>query len=290
VTTQTRIIPRLDIKGPNLVKGVHLEGLRVLGRPEAFARWYDESGADELIYLDVVASLYGRNNLFDIVRRTSSEVFIPLTVGGGLRTVDDVREALRAGADKVAINTAAVRNPGLVADAVRRFGSSTIVVSIEAIETSPGKYEAFTDHGREPTGVDAIEWALRAAELGAGELLLTSIDREGTGRGFDLRFTRAIADAVGVPVVASGGAGMADHVREALADGHADAVAVASIVHYHAVQVLPVLEGTREGNTEYLRAMRTPSKISPCPVGEVADHLAGAGFLTRATMSRHVGA
>ena len=286
--TQTRIIPRLDIKGPNLVKGVHLEGLRVLGQPEVFARWYSEAGADELIYVDVVASLYGRNSLLDIVRRTSSAIFIPLTVGGGLRSVDDIREVLRAGADKVAINTAAVRNPPLIAEAARRFGSSTIVVAIETIETAPGRYEAFTDNGREPTGVDAIEWAARAVDLGAGEVLLTSVDREGTGSGYDLALTRTIAERVGVPVIASGGAGTLDDVRRVLVEGRADAVSIASMLHYHAVRTLPLPDrNDQEGNTEFLRAGRTfGRRIVPASIGEVAEHLAMSGFSTRATAAR----
>jgi imidazole glycerol-phosphate synthase subunit HisF len=285
MSRHTRIIPRLDIKGPNLVKGIHLEGLRVLGRPEAFARWYYENGADELVYLDVVASLYGRNSLLDIVRRTSSEIFIPLTVGGGLRSVDDMREALRAGADKVAINTAAVHTPSLIADAARRFGSSTIVVAIEAIETSPGTYEAFTHNGREATGVNAVEWAHRAVELGAGEILLTSVDREGTGRGFDVRLTRTVAEAVGVPVIAAGGAGTIRHVTDALVDGRADAVAVASILHYHAVRQLAVHElGIAEGNTEFLRSGRLPNRdLQPVTIAELAAGIAEAGFVTRTT-------
>jgi cyclase len=165
-----RIIPRLDIKGPNLVKGIHLEGLRVLGKPERFARHYYENGADELLYMDVVASLYQRNNLLDIVTRTSREIFIPLTVGGGIRTLDDINQVLRAGADKVSLNTAAVANPSFIKEAAQRFGSSTIVVSIEAIRQYDGHYEAYTDNGRESTGLDAIEWAKRVVDLGAGEI------------------------------------------------------------------------------------------------------------------------
>ncbi|MBL6958562.1 MAG: imidazole glycerol phosphate synthase cyclase subunit, partial [Rhodospirillales bacterium] len=175
-----RIIPRLEIKGPNLVKGIHFEGLRVLGKPEAFARHYYEAGADELIYIDAVASLYGRNSLLHIVERTASEIFIPLTVGGGLRSLDDIREVLRAGADKVAINTAAIKDPDLIRQASRKFGSSTIVVLIEYIRHADGRYEAYTDFGRESSGVDALDWAQQAVELGAGELLVTSIDRDGT--------------------------------------------------------------------------------------------------------------
>jgi cyclase len=290
IAVQTRIIPRLDIKGPNLVKGIHLEGLRVLGRPEAFARFYDDQGADELIYVDVVASLYGRNSLFDIIRRTSAAVFIPLTVGGGLRTVDDIRDALRAGADKVTINTAAVANPSLIRDASRRFGSSTIVVAVEAIETAPGRYEVFTDNGRQATGLDAVEWARRAVELGAGEVLLTSVDREGTGRGFDLTLVRAVAETVAVPVIASGGAGQVDHVAQVLADGRADAVALGSLLHYHAIDhiAMPGADPS-EGNTEYLRGARPAfSRVRPAAIAAIADRLSSSGFETRATTTRQL--
>lgn len=209
-----RIIPRLDIKGPNLVKGIHFEGLRVLGKPEDFARHYYEHGADELIYMDVVASLYGRNSLLDIVERTSKEIFIPLTVGGGLRSIEDIRMVLRAGADKISINTAAVARPELIREVSRAFGSSTIVVSIEAIRKAEGTYEAYVDYGRQSTGVDAIEWAKRVVELGAGELLVTSIDREGMGNGFDLELIRRIAEAVPIPVIASGGAGKVEDIYD----------------------------------------------------------------------------
>ena len=191
-----RIIPRLDIKGPNLVKGIHLEGLRVLGKPERFARFYYETGADELFFMDMVASLYGRNQLTDIVKQTAREIFIPLCVGGGLRSVDDIRTVLRAGADKVSLNTSALARPDFVREAAKTFGSSTIVVSIEAIRQPDGHYECFTDCGRQATGVDAFVWALRAAELGAGELSVTAVDREGTGRGYDLELTRRIAQSV----------------------------------------------------------------------------------------------
>ena len=227
-----RIIPRLDIKGPNLVKGVGLEGLRVLGKPERFARHYYESGADELVYLDVVASLYGRNSLLDIISRTSREIFIPLTVGGGLRSLDDIRQVLRAGADKASLNTAAIRSPELVREAAGRFGSSTIVVSIEAKAQPGGRYEAYTDNGRERTGVDAVAWAKRAESLGAGEILLTSVDREGTKKGYDLELIRAVSDSVNIPVIASGGAGAPEHFKDAVEKGRADAVAAAHVLHY----------------------------------------------------------
>ena len=250
-----RIIPRLDIKGPNLVKGIHLEGLRVLGKPEQFARHYYEGGADELFFMDAVASLYGRNHLLEIVETTSREIFIPLAVGGGLRSVDDIRAVLRAGADKVAINTAAIRRPELIVEASRKFGSSTIVVAIEAIRRPDGSYEAYTDYGREKTGVDAFEWALRATELGAGELMVTSIDREGTGKGFDLELTKKIATAVPIPVIACGGAGKLDHVRDVVVEAKADAVSLASMLHYDYVRRRTELEGdfSAEGNLECLR-------------------------------------
>lgn len=214
------------------MKGIHLEGLRVLGKPEAFARHYYEAGADELVFMDIVASLYERNSLLPIIERVANEVFIPLCVGGGLRSLDDIKSVLRAGADKVTLNTAAIRRPELVREAARQFGSSTIVISIEAIRQQDGRYEAFTDNGRERTGVDAIKWATRAAELGAGEILVTSIDREGTGLGYDLGLVHAIANAVPVPVIASGGAGAASHVADVLETG-ASAAAVASVLHYN---------------------------------------------------------
>ena len=205
-----RIIPRLDIKGPNLVKGINFEGLRVLGKPERFARYYFQNGADELFYQDAVASLYGRNSLLEIVRMTSKNIFIPLCVGGGLRSVEDIRAVLRASADKVAINTAAISDPGLIRKASRTFGSSTIVVSIEASKKPDGTYEALIDYGREETGVDAILWAKKAVGLGAGEIMITSIDNEGTGSGFDIDLTRS--ESVPVPVIACGGCGEVSHI------------------------------------------------------------------------------
>lgn len=231
-SARVRVIPRLDIKGPNLVKGINLEGLRVLGKPRDFASRYYRAGADELIYMDIVASLYGRNNLVDIVEETTKDVFIPLTVGGGVRSISDIVRLLRAGADKVAINTEAVRRPDFVREACRAFGSQCIVVSIEAKRQPHGGWEAYTDNGRERTGVDAVEWARRAADLGAGEILLTSVDNEGTKRGFDLSLTSMIARTVGVPVIACGGAGSATDLARAVEEGGADAVAAANIFHY----------------------------------------------------------
>lgn len=247
-----RIIARLDVKGPNLVKGIHLEGLRVIGDPHAHALRYYEQGADELVYVDIVASLYGRNSLTDVVERTARDVFIPITVGGGVRTLEDVQRLLRAGADKVAVNTAAVRNPPFIREAARAFGSQCVVVGIEAIRQPGGSWEAFTDNGRERTGLDAFDWALRAADLGAGELLVTSVDREGTKKGFDLELTRRIADAVTIPVIASGGAGSVDHVAEVIREGHADAVAVASLLHYGTETIATIKAGLEE------RGVRVP--------------------------------
>lgn len=259
-----RMIPRLDIKGPNLVKGIHFEGLRVLGKPADFARHYYQNGADELIYMDVVASLYGRNSLLDIVAKTSREIFIPLTVGGGIKSVEEVREVLRAGADKVAINTAAIKTPQLISDASRAFGSSTILVSIEAILRPDGSYEAYVDYGRESTGIDAIEWAVRAAELGAGELMVTSIDQEGTGKGFDIDIIHKVSAAVDIPVIASGGAGNPEHVRNAIEAGRADAVALASLLHYSLIQdqAFNQSEFSEEGNTEFLAGLKATSNVS----------------------------
>jgi cyclase len=226
-----RLIPRLDIKGPNLIKGVHLEGLRVVGDPGEFARRYYEDGADELIYMDVVASLYGRNSLRDIISRTARDVFIPLTVGGGVRTADDVRELLRAGADKVAINTAAVKRPALIAEASKAFGSQCIVLSIEAKRSGVG-WEVFTDNGRERTGLDVVDWARQGVALGAGEVLLTSVDQEGTRRGFDVDLVRIVTTTVRVPVIACGGMGAIDHLDDVCRQGHADAIAMATVLHY----------------------------------------------------------
>lgn len=230
--SRIRLIPRLDIKGPNLIKGIHLEGLRVIGDPQEFARRYYEQGADELLYVDVVASLYGRNSLHDIVRRSVENVFIPLTVTGGLRSTEDVRSVLRAGADKVGINTAATKRPELISEIAQKFGSQCMVLSIEAKKRSPGKWEAYADNGREPTGLDVVDWARRGVELGAGEILLTSVDREGTREGFDVDLVAAVSGQVKVPVIASGGMGRAADLARVVIEGRADAVAMADILHY----------------------------------------------------------
>lgn len=227
-----RLIARLDVKAPNLIKGVHLEGLRVVGDPNAFARRYYEAGADELVYMDVVASLYERNSLYDIVERATRDVFVPITVGGGVRSVDDARRLLRVGADKVAVNTAAVRRPELISEMAATFGAQCVVLSIEAKRTRSGGFEAFTDNGREHTGLDAVAWAKRGAELGAGEVLVTSVDQEGTRKGFDVELVRLIAEAVPVPVIASGGMGSITHLTELARTARPDAIAMADILHY----------------------------------------------------------
>jgi len=274
-----RVIPRLDIKGPNLVKGIHLEGLRVLGQPESFARYYYEHGADELIYQDVVASLYERNSLHEIISRTVRNIFVPLTVGGGLRSLDDISAVLAAGADKVAINTAAIRNPDLISEAALRFGASTIVVAIESIRQADGTYLAYTDNGREHTGKDAIEWAEEAEKLGAGEILATSVDRDGTGDGYDLEMTKLIADQVSIPVIAHGGPGNVDHVSEVIQTTGVGAVAIASLLHYDAVgQVDAADTAGGEGNTEFLKSGRTISRIDACGLPQLKDNL-GAGAI-----------
>lgn len=269
-----RIIPRLDIKGPNLVKGIHLEGLRVLGTPEDFAEYYYKQGADELFYQDVVASLYERNSLSDIISRTAKKAFIPLTVGGGIRSIQNIKDVLRAGADKVAINTAAIKEPDLIKRASREFGASTIVVAIEAIKMGEGNYEAFIDNGREQTGVDVLQWAKRVEELGAGEIVITSIDKEGTGEGFDLDLIRRISTSVNIPVIAHGGMGKIDDALLAIRDAKADALAISSVLHYGFVEEYRNLNISKtEGNIQFLKSGRGYSKIKRLTLSEIKNYL-----------------
>ncbi len=236
-----RFIARLDVKGENLIKGVHLEGLRKLGPPADFAVRYYEQGIDELIYMDVVASLYGRNNLLDIISRTAENVFIPITVGGGIRAVEDALKVLRAGADKVAINTAATKRPALITELAERFGSQCVVLSVEAMKRRDGDgWEVYTDNGREKTGLDVVEWVQQAAALGVGEILLTSVDQEGTQRGFDEALVRAVVDVVGVPVIASGGMGSFADFDTVVQSAGADAVAAAHVLHYDKLSVAEI--------------------------------------------------
>jgi imidazole glycerol-phosphate synthase subunit HisF len=229
---KTRVIPCLDVKDGRVVKGVNFVDLTDAGDPVEQAHIYDREGADELCFLDITASNENRDTIYDVVRRTADQCFMPLTVGGGVRTVEDIRKLLLAGTDKVSINTAAVARPDFVREAAEKFGSQCIVCAIDAKQTGPGKWGVFTHGGRNPTGLDAVEWACRLTDYGAGEILLTSMDRDGTRQGFDLALTRAIADAVTVPVIASGGVGNLQHLVDGIRDGHAGAVLAASIFHF----------------------------------------------------------
>jgi cyclase len=227
-----RVIPCLDVRDGRVVKGINFVDLVDAGDPVAQARIYDAEGADELCFLDITASAENRATLYDAVKRTAEQCFMPLTVGGGVRNVDDIRKLLLAGADKTSINTAAVARPDFVREAAEKFGSQCVVVAIDAKQTGPGRWEVFTHGGRNATGIDAVEWAQRMATLGAGEILLTSMDRDGTKTGFDIALTRAVADAIRIPVIASGGVGTLDHLVEGIRDGHATAVLAASIFHF----------------------------------------------------------
>ena len=232
-----RIIPCLDVHAGRVVKGVNFVKLRDAGDPVEIARRYDEAGADELAFLDITASSDARDTIVSVIERVADQVFIPLTVGGGVRSVDDVRKLLNAGADKVSINTSAVENPALVSEAAHRFGSQAIVVAIDARAAGPGKWEVYTHGGRKARGLDAVEWAATMAARGAGEILLTSMDRDGTKSGFDLALTRAVAGAVTVPVIASGGVGSLEHLAEGIERGGADAVLAASVFHFGEITV-----------------------------------------------------
>ena len=227
-----RLIPCLDVKDGRVVKGINFVDLRDAGDPVECARAYDAAGADELCFLDITATHENRGTMFDVVKRTAEQCFMPLTVGGGVRKLEDIRNLLLAGADKVSINSAAVANRTFVKAAAEKFGSQCIVVAIDAKETSPGKFEIFTHGGRKETGIDAVDFAREVTALGAGEILLTSMDRDGTGKGFNIALTRAIADAVSIPIIASGGVGTLDHLVEGIRDGHATAVLAASIFHF----------------------------------------------------------
>lgn len=278
-----RIIPRLDIKGPNLVKGINFEGLRVLGNPNDFAKFYYDSLADELMYVDVVASLFERNSLSEMITRTCQEIFIPLTVGGGLRSVKDIRNALRSGADKVSLNTAAINNSDIIKESSLTFGSSTIVISIEAIKHDNGKYYAYTDNGREHTGKEVLEWAQEAEYLGAGEIIISSVDNEGTGEGFDLELCKLISSSVKIPVVAHGGCGSIKHVIDVILESNVDAVSIASTLHYGAKNKFSNFSNNEEdrGNTEFLNKNISFNKIKPFEIEDLKKELISKGINCR---------
>lgn len=235
---KVRLIARLDVKAPNLIKGVNLEGVRVVGDPGVQARRYYAGGIDEIIYIDAVATLYARNSLSDLVRATASDVFIPMTVGGGLRSIQDVDTMMRSGADKVSINTAAIQRPEVITEVSRRYGSQAMVLSVEAKRLrGQEKWEAYVDNGREKTGRDVVEWVVEAVQRGAGEILLTSVDHEGMAKGFDIPLCRAVTAVVDVPVILSGGMGSAEHALAAIAEGGADAIAMAHVLHYNKLTI-----------------------------------------------------
>jgi len=269
-----RIIPRLDIKGPNIVKGINLEGLRVLGKPEDFAKFYYENGADELIYQDVVASLYGRNSLKEMISKTAKEIFIPLTVGGGIQNLEDILSILRSGADKVCINTAALNDPNFITKACQKFGASTIVIGIEAIKQENGKYMAFTDNGRNATNKSALDWAKEVAQRGAGEIVITCVDKEGLGNGSDLDFITQISKAVNIPVVAHGGVGSIKDVLDLSKIDNLSGASIASLFHYNFIEKNRVLEGyEEEGNTQFLQSRLVPSNIHSSSIKDLKEFL-----------------
>jgi len=243
--TNIRLIARLDVKAPFLIKGVHMEGLRKLGDPQSFAERYYQAGIDEIIYIDAVASLYERNTIVDIVRQTASNVFIPITAGGGVRSVSDARELLRAGADKIAINTAAIKNPTLVSGIASALGSQCMVLSVQAKRRTDGSWEAYCDQGREHTGKSVLDWVVEAEKLGAGEILLTSVDQEGTCRGYDVNLVKAVSAAVRIPVIASGGAGTIQHMEDVVRIGGATGVAMAHVLHYDKLALADVRDTMR---------------------------------------------
>lgn len=274
-----RIIPRLDVKGPNLVKGIHLEGLRVLGKPNDYAQHYYENGADEIFFQDSVASLYNRNNLDSIVKQTAKNVFIPIAVGGGIRTLEDIRSILRAGADKVSINTAALKDPNFLKKAVSEFGSSTIISSMEVIETSNNRFELFTDCGREETNIEVSEWINRVHDLGVGEILITSVDNEGAGKGFNLKLIELTQNIIEIPYIIHGGPGNFDHIKNVLENQYRiDGLALASILHYDLIDTINNMsQGFEdEGNIEFLRNVKNVSgrkRINPTSIKQLKNKI-----------------
>ena len=267
-----RIIARLDIKNDALVKGVHLEGFRVLGDPGSFAKIYYEDGIDEIVYMDVVASLYGRNGLIDLIKKTAKEIFIPLTVGGGIRSIDDVAALLAAGADKVCINTAAVQRPKLITEVVNVYGSSTLVIAVEAIKVDD-VYMVFTDNGREHTGLKVSEWVKKIEKLGAGEILLTSVDREGTGKGIDIELLEEVRNSVSISIVVHGGVGSVGDVYNTFENLRVDALCIASLFHYNTIHSKVPLNKSIMGNRSFLLSNKERSGIKAVSVKHLKEEL-----------------
>ncbi len=269
-----RLITKLDIKGPNLVKGIHLEGLRVLGLPEIFATHYYDNGIDEIIFQDVVASLYGRNSLLDIISKTARTIFVPLTVGGGIRTINDIKQVLRAGADKVSINTAAVHNPSFINEASNFFGSSTITIAIEAIKNQNGEYFVYVDNGREETGKNIKDWIVEVQQRGAGEILLTSVDNEGTGLGYNLHLLDTISNLVKIPLIYHGGAGKPEHLIEILKRNEIDGASCSSVLHYGYLNKLKNKKISQStGNTEFINNIIKYNKFGSLDIRSLKNQL-----------------
>ena len=268
-----RIITRLDIKGNELVKGINLDGLRVLGRPEYFAKKYYEDGADEIFFQDVVASLYGTNSLHSLISRIAKNIFIPLTVGGGIRSIDDITQILKAGADKVSINTAAVKNPEFIKESSERFGSSTITISVEVIKDNNGKYFVYTDSGREFTGLELVEWLKTIQDFGAGEIVLTFVDSEGTGKGFDIDLLKKIYNKISIPFIVHGGAGSKENILKICKEIFIDGVCISSIFHYHIVKNYKKVPNTFHGNKEFLKSFKKNSFFKTLSVYDLKKFL-----------------
>ena len=268
----TRIIARLDIKGNNLVKGINLEGLRVLGKPDFFAYEYYNEGIDEVFYQDVVASLYGRNSLIEVISKTAKNLFIPLTVGGGIRSIKDISRVLRAGADKVSINTAAFQDKKFISDAVKIFGSSTIAIALEVIKQDNGLYFAFTDNGRNPTKINGTDWAKKVEDLGVGELILTFVDYEGTGKGIDIEYAKKIVESTNIPVVIHGGFGKKHHISEVIKKINPSGIAIASMFHYNKIHITKNFNFT-EGNTDFIKKNNHHTLVNPINVKDLKNYL-----------------
>lgn len=245
-----RIIPCLDVKEGSVVKGVHFENLVGAGDPVEHASFYSKEKADEIVFLDISATIEGRKTMLDVVKKVAEVVFIPLTVGGGINSIDDIEKLLKAGADKISINTAAVRNPSLIEEGAKKFGSQCIVVAIDGKRTGPGKWEVYVESGKTPTGLDVVQWAVKLEKLGAGEILLTSIDMDGTQKGYDIEMTRSVSESVAIPVIASGGAGSLEHLAGVIKEGKASAVLLASLLHFRKYTVAEIKDYLKQQGLE----------------------------------------